>query len=300
MPAGRFLPLIQLSWIVFLHAVLLSVESIVIELLSTKLELSPLAIAGNSIMIAGAALLGISVTSDKKETVSVFRAWRYLVPASALIAVGVFFWYDSVSNVGASKEGLLSGPLEVIVILIFARSVLKEKLGRTRAIGAIVALTGFFAAIMSSGSLELLLTWGDIEAIISAVAFGTGVIMVTKLTKSHSALGISGASLLISGAILGGVLWSTAPQITPLGWAALIGFAALPLTAAFTYVVGLARIGASMTSVIASFSILLTILFQLFLQAFGIGVIIPSNVFMAVIGGALGIIGIYLIHRKGN
>lgn len=292
--------MIQLSWIVFLHAVLLSVESIAIELLSTKLELSPLAVAGNSIMIAGAALLAISVTAEKKESVSIFRAWRYLVPASALIAVGVFFWYDSVANVGASKEGLLSGPLEVIVILILARSVLREKLGRTKSVGAAAALAGFFAAIMSAGSPELLLTWGDVEAIISAVAFGTGVILITKLTRDHSALRISGASLLISGVILGGVLWTSAPEITPIGWAALLGFSLLPLSAAVTYVVGLARIGASMTSVIASFSILLTILFQLFLLSFGVEVILPSNIFLAVIGGALGIFGIYLIHRKGN
>ncbi len=75
----------------------------------------------------------------------------------------------------------------------------------------------------------------------------------------------------------------------------------LPLLAGLTYVVGLARIGASMTSTIASFSILLTVVFQLILLALGFQVILPSIVHMAIIGGILGVFGILLIHRKqGN
>jgi drug/metabolite transporter (DMT)-like permease len=292
--------LIKLSWVVFVHAILLSVESIAIELLSTRFGLTPLAVAGNSIMIAGAVLLAISATTTKKESISIFRDWKYLIPASALIAVGIFFWYDSVTNVGASKEGLLSGPLEVIVILVLARSLLKERLTRVQTIGAIVAVLGFFAAIMSEGTVEFLFSWGDLEAVISAIAFGTGVILIAKLTKIHSALRISGASLLISGAILAAILWTSPPAIGPSGWAAIAIFSLLPLFAALTYVMGLARIGASMTSVIGSFSILLTILFQLVLLGYGIDVILPSNILLAVVGGALGILGIYLVHNRGN
>ena len=292
--------MIRLSWVVFVHAILLSVESIAIELLSTQLALPPLAIAGNSILIAGAALLALSATTAKKESVGIFRDWKYLVPASTLIAFGIFFWYDSVVNVGASKEGLLSGPLEVIVILVLAKFLLKERLSRTQTIGAVLAILGFFAAIMSSGGVELLLTWGDMEAMISAVAFGTGVILVTRLTRVHSALKISGASLLISGAILAGVLWTSPPTITTSDWMAIAAFSLLPLFAALTYVIGLARIGASMTSVIGSFSILLTILFQLVLLGYGVDVILPSNIILAVVGGSLGILGIYLIHTRGN
>ena len=279
---------------------LLSVESIAIELLTTRLSLTPLAIAGNSIMIAGAALLALSATTNKRETISVFRQWKILVPASILVAFGVYFWYDSVNNVGASKEGLLSGPLEVVVILVLARLILKERLGRIQTAGAIIALLGFFAAVLSSGSVELLFTWGDAEAVLSAVSFGTGIIFLTRLTANHSALQVTGASLFISGLILAAILWTSAPTITADDWIVLLAFSLLPLAAAFTYIVGLARIGASMTSVIGSFSILLTILFQLALLAFDIDVILPSNVPLAVLGGTLGILGIFLIHKKRN
>ena len=119
--------MIRLSWVVFVHAALLSIESIAIELLTVKLGLPPLVVAGNSIMIAGAVLLAVSATTKKQETASVFRSWKYLIPASILLAIGVYFWYDSVASIGASKEGLLAGPLEVVVILILAKSIAKRR-----------------------------------------------------------------------------------------------------------------------------------------------------------------------------
>ncbi len=285
---------------VFLHAALLSAESIFIELLYTRLGLAPLTIAGNSILISGIALIALSSITEKGSAVSVFRSWKSLVPASVLFAIGVFTWYDSITSIGASKEGLLAGPLEVVVILILARLLLKERLGRLQTAGAIIALLGFFATVLSAGVIELVLTWGDAEAVISAVSFAVGIVLITKLTRKHSALQVSGASLLIAGVILSAVLWTSTPVITPIDWTALLAFSILPLTAAFTYVVGLARIGASMTSTIGSFSILLTVLFQLLVLMFGFQVILPENIPLAVVGGILGIFGIYLIHRKRN
>lgn len=96
------------------------------------------------------------------------------------------------------------------------------------------------------------------------------------------------------------MLWSSAPSIGADDWIVLAAFSLLPLAAALTYVLGLSRIGASMTSVIASFSILLTILFQLALLRFGIDAILPSNVVLAIAGGTLGVLGIFLIHQKRN
>lgn len=293
--------LLRLSWIVFAHAALLSIESIAVELLTAGTGLTPLAIGGTSILIAGSALVAISAARDRSGTIAVFRAWRILLPASGLLAIAVFAWYDSVTNVGASKEGLLAGPLEVVVILVLARLFLKERLDRPKTFGAAVALAGFFATVMSSGTLELLFTWGDLEAVISAVSFGTGVVLITRLIGNHSALQLTGSSLFITGLILFSILWNTAPVISLDDVTYVLAFSLLPLLAAYTYVVGLGRIGASMTSVIASFSILLTVVFQLVLLELGVDAILPSNVPLAVIGGVLGVLGIYLIHRnKGN
>jgi drug/metabolite transporter (DMT)-like permease len=195
---------------------------------------------------------------------------------------------------------LLASPLETIVILFLARVALQEKLRRAELAGVMIALGGFFATVMSAGNAQLLITWGDIEARLSAVAFGSGIIFITKLAKTYSALRITGSSLFISGIVLAVVLWTTStPAIEPPDWTVLALFSLLPLSAALTYVIGLSRIGASLTSTIASL-ILLTVVFQLALLALDVQVILPANIPLAVAGGALGVFGIYLIHRTNN
>jgi drug/metabolite transporter (DMT)-like permease len=217
-----------------------------------------------------------------------------------LLAAGVFAWYDSVGRVGASKEGLLSGPLETIVILFLARAFLAEKLTRIQLIGVAIALGGFFATVSSSG-LDTVITFGDIEAMLSAAAFGSGIILITKLARAHSAQAVTAASLLISGLVLAAILWgSQVPSISAQDWAALLLFSLLPLAAALTYIVGLSRIGASLTSVIGSFSILLTVAIQLALLWLDFKVILPASIPLAVAGGIMGVFGIYLIHRNSQ
>ncbi|WP_187147437.1 EamA family transporter [Candidatus Nitrososphaera gargensis] len=289
--------MIRHSWIIFLHAALLSIESIIVEMLATQIQLAPLVIAANSIPLAGAVMLLISFGSEKKKSITVFQSWKYLLPGSVLLATGVFAWYDSVGRVGASKEGLLAGPLETVVILLLARAALSEKLSRLQLAGVMIALAGFFATVMSSG-LDALITFGDIEAMLSATAFGSGIIFITKLAKTHSAQAVTGSSLFISGLILAMILWTTqAPAISAQDWMVLLLFSLLPLTAALTYVVGLSRIGASLTSIIGSFSIILTVVFQLALLWQNVEVILPANIPLAVAGGIMGVFGIYLIHR---
>ncbi len=206
----------------------LSAESIAIEILTTQLHLTPLVVAGSSILIAGVALFAISPARDGRLTASVFRSWKYLLPASALVALGVFTWYDSVTAVGASKEGLLAGLLETVIILILARIILKEKLSGIKSKGSLIALAGFFVTVMSAGSAELTVTWGDIETVISAASFAAGIILITKMTKAHSALQITSSSLLISGIMLSAILWVGGPEISGPDWAILIAFSILP------------------------------------------------------------------------
>jgi drug/metabolite transporter (DMT)-like permease len=91
------------------------------------------------------------------------------------LAAAVFLWYDSVTRIGASKEGLLAGPLETVVVLTLAWFLLKEKLRKMQLIGVNIALSGFLETFLSSSlqlSLQLstALTFGDFEAILSGTA----------------------------------------------------------------------------------------------------------------------------------
>jgi drug/metabolite transporter (DMT)-like permease len=305
--------LIRKSWIVFVQAIILSFESIMVELLTEIHGISSLLVAGISIPFAGATLLLISTVLSKKITV--FNSWKLLLVGSIFLAAAVFLWYDSVTRVGASKEGLLAGPLETIVVLILAWLLLKEKLRKIQLVGVIIALLGFFATVSSrsldlSSILPFVITFGDFEAILSAIAFAGGVIAMTRLVKRHTSIEVTGASLLISGLILATILiLSTSQTSIPTipEWIYLISFSLLPLAAALLYVVGLDRIGASLTSTIASSNILFTLFLQLLFKGLGVKSNLPENILLAVIGGALGLFGIYLIHiekdsrfRNGN
>jgi drug/metabolite transporter (DMT)-like permease len=294
--------LITKSWIVFVQAIALSFESIVVELLTQIHGISSLLVAGISIPLAGLTLLFISTVLSKKITV--FNSWKLLLVGSIFLAAAVFLWYDSVTRVGASKEGLLAGPLETIIVLILAWLFLKERLRKIQLVGVIIALLGFFATV-SSRSLGLspilppVITFGDLEAILSAFAFAGGIIVMTKLVKRHPTIEVTGASLLISGLILATILIISTYQIsipTVREWIYLISFSLLPLSAALLYVVGLDRIGASLTSTIASSNILFTLFLQLLFKELGVKSNLPDNILLALIGGALGLFGIYLIH----
>ena len=260
-------------------------------------------VAAIGIPVAGVVLLFILIL--RSQRVTVFYSWRLLSAGSVSLALAVFLWYDSVARVGAAKEGLLAGPLETVVVLVLAWLILKEKLKRIQLVGVFIALLGFFATVQSSSlNLSLLfppITYGDIEAIFSAFAFAFGVIVMADLVKKHTPSEVTGASLLISGLVLVimFIMTNTSPTLPAgQGLLYLFLFSFLPLTAALLYVVGLNRMGASLTSTIASSNILFTLFIQIVLRGTGIESNLPPNLLMAAAGGILGISGIYLIHRE--
>jgi hypothetical protein len=72
----------------------------------------------------------------------------------------------------------------------------------------------------------------------------------------------------------------------------------LPLIGALLYSMSLRKIGASITSIIASSAYLMTIMTQLTLRELGLKTILPENIPLLVVGGLLGLLGISLIHKN--
>lgn len=314
--------MIRKSWIVFLFAVLLSCESILIEYLTLLLGISPLAISAFSIAISGVLLLLILNFVNNRQTSIVYSSIKDFIPVSIFLSAGIFTWYDAVSRVGASKESLLAGPIEIIAVLFLARILLHEKLNKKQLSGICIALVGFIIVLLSDHnsiddddhnyngiinvtiiaveSLNFSITFGDIEAIISAISFALAVFFLARLSIKYSPLEISGMSLLLSGSILIIVMLIFTPEMSinlfMSYWYIFIIFSMLPLVGTILYVEGIKRIGASLTSTIASSRILLTLIIQIVLTQIGIRNTLPDNVFLAVIGGTLGITGIIIIH----
>ena len=255
------------------------------------------------------------------------KSWKNLILACFLLAIGIFTWYDSISRIGASKEALIAGPLEIVIIVVLARIFLNENLDRIRVIGIVLALIGFLMAVASDAgdvlddhsigtvitSPSTLITFGDIEAIFSALGFAIGVLFLTKLVSIHSSIEVAGASMLVSGLILVafmiGFLHESQEILSSLSWDSsfyqqpliitiiiLLLFSFLPFIGSLCYTTGLSKIGASITATIGSSSILITVLIQIILKELGIMSNLPEDIFLAILGGVLGFLGIYVIH----
>jgi drug/metabolite transporter (DMT)-like permease len=281
-----------------------------------------------SITLAGIMLSLIAAFFMKKKGISALfsKSWKNLILACFLLAIGIFTWYDSISRIGASKEALIAGPLEIVIIVVLARIFLNENLDRIQVIGIVLALIGFLMAIASDAgdvldddsigtvitSPSTLITFGDIEAIFSALGFAIGVLFLTKLVSIHSSIEVAGASMLVSGLILVAFMigflheyqeilsssWGSSFQQQPLiiTIIILLLFSFLPFIGSLCYTTGLSKIGASITATIGSSTILITILIQIILKELGITSNLPEDIFLAILGGVLGFLGIYVIH----
>jgi drug/metabolite transporter (DMT)-like permease len=340
--------LIQKSWVVFVYATTISIESIFIEYLTSysSIQITPILLSSISITVGGVMLLIVSIfILKKKEGIILLflKSWKNLFLASLFLSIGIFTWYDSINRIGASKEILIAGPLEIVIIVFLARLFLKEKLRRIHIIGIAVALLGFIFALMSdsstsvvgenigwneilfssssssSSSSPLIITFGDLEAILSAFGFAFGVLFLTKLVSRHSSIEVASTSMLISGLILIGslivvTLLSEIQQQGPMHetpmltqyvqhnqqivfiTVVLLLFSLLPFIGSLSYSTGLSRIGASLTATIGSSSIIITLVIQIILREVGFPSNLPDNILLAVLGGIMGFSGIYLIH----
>ena len=337
--------LIQKSWVVFVYAITISIESIVIEYLTThsSIQISPILLSAISITLGGIMLLVVTVIVLKKRdgiTILFMRSWKNLLLASLFLSIGIFTWYDSINKIGASKELLIAGPLEIVIIVLLARAFLKEILKSIHIIGIALALFGFILAIMSDSSINgdnenidlgglsnaftlqdtFNITFGDLEAILSAFGFALGVLFLTKLVSRHSSIEVAASSMLISGFILIGfmiigVLLVEVHYPSTYGRSILayniensqqliiiivilIVFSLLPFVGSLSYSTGLSRIGASLTATIGSSSIIITLVAQLLLGEIGFPTNLPNNMYLAVVGGITGFLGIYVIHMR--
>ena len=334
--------LIQKSWVVFVYAITISIESIVIEYLTThsSIQISPILLSAISITLGGVMLLIVTVFVLKKDGVTILfkRSWKNLLLASLFLSIGIFTWYDSINRIGASKELLIAGPLEIVIIVLLARVFLREILRSIHIIGIALALLGFILAIISDSGINgynenmdwsrlsnastlaetFNITFGDLEAILSAFGFALGVLFLTKLVSRHSSIEVAASSMLISGFILigfmivgillGEVQHASRPGTSILTFniennhqlvliiVTLILFSLLPFVGSLSYSTGLSRIGASLTATIGSSSIIITLVAQLLLVEVGFPSNLPDNTYLAVLGGIIGFLGIYVIH----
>lgn len=293
-------------------------------------------LSATSITLAGIMLLIVAAfffKRNKQIPILFTKSWKILILASSSLSLGIFTWYDSINRIGASKEALIAGPIEIVIIVVLARIFLSERLNRFQIIGIGIGLMGFFMALASDvdivvsnnnavkttltsvSSLLSIISFGDIEAILSALGFAIGVLFLSKLILKYSSIEVAGASMFTSGLLLAGILvvglffYNTIPLISSpdelslprqpsliVTVTILFLFSLIPFIGSLSYSSGLGRIGASLTATIGSSSILITIVIQIMLKELGFASHLPENIYLAFLGGIIGFLGIYIIH----
>ncbi len=307
--------MLRYSWIVFAHAILLSFESIFAELIQNSLEISVITIASICIPTSGGILLLIYFASNRNDNniINIFKNYKQLFPAAIFLSVGIFTWYDSVSRIGASKDGLIAGALEITIVLFLAHLVLKERLTKTQLFGVFLAIIGFFITMSIGSNIGSSINYfslGDFESIVSAICMASSYLFTIKLVKNNSAIKITGLLLVLSGLsfiVISSMIFTVTKNsvfsfedLNIEEVYILILFSFIPLSSALFYNIGMKKLGVSITSILASSTIILTIIFQVFLSVIGYAMILPLNTSMAILGGSIGIIGIFIIHISSD
>lgn len=329
-----------------MYALALSLESVIIEYLTIYyVRISPIVLSSLSITLSGLMLLSVAciVTKTYADIIKIFaKSWKSLLMASLSLSLGIFTWYDSINRIGASKEALIAGPIEIILIIILARVFLKERLNKFQIIGICIGSLGFFLSLSSDFSLDdinnvnlsnpseeininsiypailSLISLGDLEAILSAVGFAAGVLFLGKLVRQHSSIHVAGASMFVSGlilvvfmifALLSDTMFTTMQDLdesssqmellsAPRNMVILFLFSLIPFIGSLSYVVGLRRIGASLTATIGSSNLVIIFIIQIILKELGYPSHLPENIFLATFGCIMGFLGIFVIHTS--
>lgn len=290
--------------IVLFSAIVCAYEAVAVEGALNTAKLDIFLVTAMPSIAGGLMLIAFRPRATHKLTVSMGRRqWSYILLLSLIASVGVFMWYDAVAKIGASKEAILGGgSSEVLFVVILSALFLGEKLNRWEIFGGFLILMGVFLVLVNKDILSLTLGPGEIEAIFSSFFLASSVVMVAKMLREYDIIPVLGMELMLSGSMLLAMGLIVSPIVWPdaVGWVLLFSLGIFPALSITTYFAGTKGIGASLTSVLFSLSGILTIVAQLSVLLFiqDANVKFPENMMLAIIGGVIAFIGVYLIEEN--
>lgn len=289
--------------IVLLSALVVAYESVAIELALNTLSLD-LFLVGSMPSIFGGIII---ISLYPRQTAAMLKKmgrkdWAFLTLLSIFAAIGVLGWYDAVAKIGAGKEAILGGgSSEVLFVVILSAVFLGERLKRIEVIGSILVLLGVFLVLVNKDVLTISLSQGEIEAIVSSFFLGASAVMIARVLREYDVIPVSGVELIFSGLILLAIGVALLPINWPdaAGWLVMVALGLFPALGISTYYAGLQGIGASLTSVLFSLNGVMTVVAQISIMLIAaITVVLPDNLLLALIGGIVAIIGVYLLNMK--
>jgi len=292
--------------IVLLSAVIVAFESIAVEALINIEDINPLLVSSVPLISGGVLLLAISPKAFGSFVRGLkVRGWSAMLIICALGAIGIFLWFDAVSRIGASKEAILGGgSSEVLFIVLLSALFLKERLNRWEILGSVLVLLGVFVVLSNGESVSLDVGFGEAEAILSSLLLAASVIITTFLLWTHDLTPLSSVQLILSGAMLltGSLALGLAEPPGIRGLLLMLCLGIAPGLGLWTYNAGLPKIGASLTSILFALCGIMTVAVQVSITVVfpEAEMILPKNLGLAILGGVVAFLGVYLLEVSGS
>jgi drug/metabolite transporter (DMT)-like permease len=292
--------------LVLASALVVAFESVSVEGALKIADIDILLVSTVPLLSGGLILIATSPKATIQFTKGLGRkGWFGMTVMCILGALGSFMWFDAVGRIGASKEALLGGgSSEVLLIVLLSAVFLRERLTKKETLGSGLVLVGVFVVLANARSLSLSIGLGELEAMLSSFFFAGSVVISTYLLWTHDLTALSGFQLLYCGflmfigALIVGV--SSIPDMAGFGILILIG--AFPAAGLWMYNSGLPKIGASLTSVLFALTGVITVGVQLAVLAIvpDADIRLPQSIPLALVGGGLAFVGVYMLSAKGK
>ena len=290
--------------VVLMSALIVAFETVAIEGALNIANLNLYLVSSIPSLVGGCILMGMYPRGTAAFVKSLDgKGWALTLAMCGFVAAGVILWFDAVSRIGASKEAILGGgSSEVLFVVVLSAVFLKERLTWLEGLGSLLIILGVFLVLADFETLSLPAGVGETEAILSSFCLGISIIISTVLLRVYQLTPLSGIELFVSGIMVVSFGLATGLVTAPdaAGLALLVLLGLFPAAGLLTYNAGLPKIGASLTSVLFALTGIMTVGVQLLVLALypDADIILPRSVAIAILGGMVAFLGVYLLHKK--
>ncbi|MEM7128987.1 MAG: DMT family transporter [Chloroflexota bacterium] len=233
-------------------------------------------------------------------------AWARAIVGGFLIhGAGFLLSFAAAGQIGAGKANLL-GQLQTFFVVALAILFLNETLSRRRLVAILLALFG--ATLINFDPSTLWVTWGLGETLTigGRLMIAVGIVLMKPLFDHGNAAGTTGLAMLIGAFFLFGAFPFSRTMITidpgySVGWATIMMIGLIGIGRGLSWLcfnTAQRYIGASQAIIIFLSYAFFTILFQAIVVwiAPNVGVQLPKNLGIALVGGVLIAAGIIILQ----
>lgn len=230
------------------------------------------------------------------------RDWGMLIVAALLIYIaGFLFSFNAVGLIGAGKAALL-GQLETPFVVILAIIFLGERLSVRRWLAGGLALSGSILINFDWQALQLTFGRGELLALLAPVSFASGIILLKPLLDKAEAGWVTGVALLFGSlfSLPAAPFFLSSVEISGVIVLIVVLIGLLRGGAWLTYNLGLRHIGPAPCAILFISFAFFTVILQIVVASLApaLGLQLPDNLPLALIGGGLVATGIIILHTE--